>query len=104
MPASVMLGTDAVEDDDPRLHDTAAHSLPEGAGAAAVMMAAPPAWTGGCDSMDPGTRQLTATAARVTSSHCHFGATAPRLRLSAYPAGRGRRPHTAGAPTSAFGG
>ena len=93
-----------MDDGDPRLHDTAAHSLPDGAGAAAVMMAAPPAWTGGCDSMDPGTRQLTATAARVTSSHCHLGATGPRLRLSAYPAGRGCRPHTAGAPTSAFGG
>ena len=104
MPASVMLGTDAVEDGDPRLHDTAAHSLPVGVGAAVVMMAAPPVWTGGCDSMDPGTRQLTATAARVTSSHCHFGATAPRLRLPAYPAGRGRRAHPAGAPTDPFSG
>jgi hypothetical protein len=45
-----------------------------------VMMAPPPGCTGGCESMDPGTRQLTATAARVTTSHCHLGATMPRLR------------------------
>jgi len=80
-----MLGSEVVEDGDPRLHDTAAHSLPDAAGAAGVMMAALPACTGGCDSMDPGTRQLTATAARVTSSHCHLGATRPRLRLPVSP-------------------
>jgi hypothetical protein len=76
-----MLGSAAVEDGDPRLHDTAAHSLTDGAGAATVMMEEPPDGTGNCASIDPGTRQLTATAARVTSSHCHLGATGPRLRL-----------------------
>jgi hypothetical protein len=49
------------------------------------MMAPPPACGGGCDSTDPGTRQLTARAARVTSSHCHLGATRPRLRLPVSP-------------------
>jgi len=80
VPARVMLGSGTVDDGDPRLHDTAAHSLPDGDGAAAVMMVPPPACGGGCDTMDPGTRQLTATAARVTTSHCHLRATDPRLR------------------------
>jgi len=66
-----------IDDDDPRLHDTAAHSIPDD-GATAVTTAARPA-VGGWKSMDPGTRQLAATAARVTSSQRHLGATPPRL-------------------------
>jgi len=69
-----MLGREAVDDGDPRLQDTAAHSLPDGAGASAVTMAAPPA-VGDSDRVEPGTTQLTARAARVTSSQRHLGAT-----------------------------
>ena len=54
VPASVMLGSEAVDDADPRLHDTAAHSVPDGTGAAGVMMAPPPpAPLGACASMTP---------------------------------------------------
>ena len=72
---SVMLGSGTFDDGDPLLQATAAHPLPKGAGAGAVTMAAPAYVSGGWDSMEPGTRQLTTTAARVTRSQRHFGAT-----------------------------
>ena len=75
VPASVRLGTGTEDDGDPRLQDTAAHSLPDGAGADDVTMAAVPAARVGWESMEPGTRQLTATAARVNRSQRHLGAT-----------------------------
>jgi len=75
MPARLMLGGEAVDDGDPRLQDTAAHSLPDGAGASAVTMAAPP--VGVSDRVEPGTTQLTARAARLTRSQRHLGATFP---------------------------
>ena len=43
VPARLTLGRGTVDDGDP-MHDTAAHSLPDGAGASAVTMAARPAW------------------------------------------------------------
>ena len=76
VPASVRPGTGTGDDGDPRLHDTAAHSLPDGAGAAtAVTMVAVPAAGVGWESIEPGTRQLTATAATVTRSQRHLDAT-----------------------------
>ncbi len=77
VPASVRVGTAHEDDGDPRLHDTAAHSLPDGtgAGAAAVTMAALPDARAAWESMEPGTRQLTTKAARVTRSEGHLDAT-----------------------------
>jgi hypothetical protein len=69
-----MPGSGTVDDGDPRVQDTAAHSLPDGDGAAGVRMGAPRACDTGWDSTDPGTRQLTARAARVTRSQRHLGA------------------------------
>ncbi len=74
--ARLMLGRATNDEGDPRLHDTAAHSLPVGAGASGVTKAVPPA-VGDWDSVEPGTTQLTAKAARVTSSQRHLGATVP---------------------------
>jgi hypothetical protein len=76
VPASVRLGTGTGDDGDPRLHDTAAHSLPNGRGtAAAVVMVSMPGAAVVWVSIDPGTRQLTATAATVTRSRRHLDAT-----------------------------
>ena len=75
MPATLTLGR-GTDDGAPRLHDTAAHSLPDGAAASAVTTAALPA-VGDWDIVEPGTMQLTAKAARATSSQRHFGATSP---------------------------
>ncbi len=74
VPASARLGTGAEDDGDPRLQDTAAHPPPDGAGAA-VRMAAVPAAVVGWESSEPGTTQLTATAARVTSGQRHLDPT-----------------------------
>jgi hypothetical protein len=84
MPASVMPGSGTVDDGDPRLQATAAHSLPDGADSGAVTMAAPTEVGGGCDSIEPGTRQLTATAARVTTSQRHLGVTWPPESSAAF--------------------
>jgi len=76
VPASVRLGTGTGDDGDPRLHDAAAHSLPDGAGAAAVVtIVADAAARVGWESIEPGTRQLTATAARVIKNPPHLDAT-----------------------------
>ena len=75
MPASAMPASGTVDDAGPRLQAIAAHSLPDGAGSGAVTIAAPAEVGGGRDSIEPGTRQLTATAARVTRSQRHLGAT-----------------------------
>ncbi len=74
VPASVRFGTGTGDDGDPRLHDTAAQSLPEGEGTATAVAMVPAAgvdW----ESIEPGTRQLTATAATVTRSQRHLDAT-----------------------------
>ncbi len=76
VPASMRLGTDTGDDGDPRLHDTAAHSLPNAGGsAAAVTMAPVHAACAGWVSIEPGTRQLTATTARVIKSQRNLDAT-----------------------------
>jgi hypothetical protein len=80
VPTNVRLGLGTGDDGDPRLQDTAAHSIPDGAGAAAVMIVAVPA-PGGWESIEPGTRQLTATATRATRSQRHLRATIERLDL-----------------------
>ncbi len=74
--ARLMLGSGTGDDGDPRLHDTVSHSLPDGMGATAETMATPPA-VADWDRVGPGTTQLTAKAARVTSSQRHLGATIP---------------------------
>jgi len=53
------------------LHDTAAHSLPDGADTAATVTVVPAAGVG-WESIAPGTRQLTTTAATVTRSQRHL--------------------------------
>ena len=75
VPASARLGTGTGDDGDPRLQDTAAHSLPDGAGARRRHDGGVPPPVSRWESMEPGTRQLTATAARVTSSQRHLDAT-----------------------------
>lgn len=65
-------------DGEPGLQATAAHSLPKGADAVGSMLAE---WevAGDSDTIEPGTRQATVTAASATSSQCHLRVTAPRL-------------------------
>jgi hypothetical protein len=75
MPANVKPGSGTVDDSVPRLQATAAHSLPDVAGSGAMTMAAPAEVGVGRDSMEPGPRQLTATAARVTRSQRHLDVT-----------------------------
>ncbi len=74
VPANGMLET-AAGDDDPRLQDTAAHSLPNGADAVSITIGPGPAARVAWDSMDPGTRQVKAPAARQTRSQRHLSAT-----------------------------
>ncbi len=78
IPARANGGAGVGTDGEPGLQATAAHSLPEGVGTVGSM---PAEWeaAGGSDSMEPGTRQATVTAARATSSQCHLSATASRL-------------------------
>lgn len=82
VPARPRPGSGTLDDADPRLHATAAHSPPEGAGIVPVTMATPPAARGDWDNMAPGTMQLTATAATVTSSQRHLGITASQTKAS----------------------
>jgi hypothetical protein len=76
VPASVRFGTGTVDDGDPRLHDTAAHSLPNGRRTATAAMMVPMPGPGVVwVSIEPDTWQLTATAATVTKSRRHPDAT-----------------------------
>lgn len=76
VPASVRLGTGTGDDGDPRLHDTAAHWLPNGAGTATGVVMVPfPAAGVDWKRIELGTKQLTATAATVTRSQRHLDAT-----------------------------
>ena len=76
VPARVRPGTGAGDDGDPRVHDTAAHSLPDGADAETAVTTVPFPATGiGWVSIEPGTRQLTAKATTVTRSKRHLDAT-----------------------------
>ena len=76
VPANVRLGTGTGDDGDPRLHDTVAHSLPNGRGTATDVMMVPMPGAGVVwVSIEPGTKQLTATAATVTRSRSHLVAT-----------------------------
>ena len=80
--ASMRLGTGTGDDGDPRLHDTAAQSLPNGRGTGtAVTMVPRPAAGVVWVSIESGTRQLTATAATVTRSRRHLDATIERSNL-----------------------
>jgi hypothetical protein len=77
-------------DVEPRLHATAAHSLPDGAGAAASIVAVPEG-VGVWVTIEPGTRHPTVTAAKVTNSQRHFAAT-----TAGYTRAYGARPRGMG--------
>ena len=76
-PATVLPAMGADDEDVPRLQITAAHPSLEGVVSAPVRMAGLPVCSCGCESIDPGTRLLTARTARVISSQRHVGATYP---------------------------
>ena len=80
MPATATAGS-GTAGGDPRLQDTTAQSLTGGGGAGATMVAAPAA--GAWDTMAPGTRQHTVTAAAAAISQRLIGAMCPRLSLPA---------------------
>lgn len=72
MPTTEIVGS-GTEGGDPRLQDTTAHSLADGAGVGVTMLAAPAArcWK----TSDAGTRQLMVTAAAATINQRQMDAT-----------------------------
>jgi hypothetical protein len=96
--ARATAGTGA-EGGDPRLQDTAAHSLTGGVGTGVTTLAAPA--DDACVTMEPGTRQLMVTAATATSIQRQIGAICPRLSLPApWRAVGSRPPHPCGGPSA----
>ncbi len=77
-PRAATAGTGAEADGEPRLQAVMAHSPPDTIGVA-TSMAAVRLSEGTPESIDPGMRQLTATAASAGTSQRHFGATDERL-------------------------
>jgi hypothetical protein len=76
IPATATEGSGNGAGVEPRLQATAAHSLPEGVGTTASMLAVREA-AGVCITIDPGTRHPTVTAAKATNSQRHLIAISP---------------------------